>query len=369
METKALLTKIVSINSVTQNESQLGFFIQKIFNQPGIKISTQKISDNRFNILAEKGQGKNSVLLYSHLDTINVVDGWKTNPFKLTIQGDKAYGLGAWDMKGGMVSLINCFLNYQPGNLKLKMAFCVDEENISQGGYQLMESDFIEDVTCVISTEPAFKHGLQGIVTGRIGRAVYRATISGRARHLAFYHHDYDINQATAEFIRGLRKYEKNKGDKKQFIFARNILSKAEGMSMPAKTELELDCAILSPETQTSLFNFLKTLACQTENKYKEIKICVNAIKRSTPFLEPYIINKNNQHLKKLSQSVQSVTKKPSTPYFRSSVADENIFGSQNITVLGIGPVGENAHTANEWVSLKSLYTLSDIISHFLSTA
>jgi acetylornithine deacetylase/succinyl-diaminopimelate desuccinylase-like protein len=93
----------------------------------------------------------------------------------------------------------------------------------------------------------------------------------------------------------------------------------------------------------------------------------INPVKRQTPFLESYEVDSDNLYLKTLKKSVLKVTKKTVIPYFRSSVADENIFGAKGITTLGIGPCGGNAHAANEWVSIASVNKLSHILSHFLS--
>ncbi len=77
-------------------------------------------------------------------------------------------------------------------------------------------------------------------------------------------------------------------------------------------------------------------------------------------------LKKNDFFLKLLSKSIEKITSSRANIYFRSSIADENIFGSRGYTVLGIGPKGDNAHSSNEWVSLSSLTTLYKILNVFL---
>jgi acetylornithine deacetylase/succinyl-diaminopimelate desuccinylase-like protein len=67
-----------------------------------------------------------------------------------------------------------------------------------------------------------------------------------------------------------------------------------------------------------------------------------------------------------MSDSIKEITGRKAKTYFRSSVADDNIFGFAGYPVLGIGPVGGNAHAPNEWVSISSLKTLYNIIKDFL---
>ena len=362
-----LLKKLIEINSVYPNELILAKFIEQILKKGGYRITKQAVDKNRFNILVEKGLGKESILLYSHLDTVGIVDGWKTNPLKLTVKTNRAYGLGSWDMKGGMAMNIIAFLNSQPKNLKLKMALCVDEENISKGGHKLMNSDFMKDVVCTISTEPSFFYGNNGIVIGRPGRAIFTVQISGRPNHYALYDKKIDINIFVSEFIQKLSIEYKKSANKKQFLFIRKISSETVGASTPNKIYLEIDSSIIPPKTSDQVKTGIENITKKINQKYEQyFTISVDYFKRETPFLESYEIKKDNLYLGLLKKSILKTTRKKAVPYFRSSVADENIFGSHGNTVLSIGPIGANAHAPNEWVSLSSLEKLYNIINDFL---
>lgn len=369
MEIMRQLEKIVSIPSTYPHEKKMGEYVYALLKKTGFTVQKQYIDATRFNVLAEKGTGDRSILFYAHLDTVDAVSGWKTDPHTLTVNGDKAYGLGAWDMKAGLLANILAAQKSTPKNVKIKLVFCVDEEYISRGGHALMKNTFMYDVACVISTEPAFQHGVQGIVTGRIGRSVYDVTIAGPSHHFAFYDPQKDINRALSDFIQATQKLFKKTGDKKQFVFVRSIESKTVGMSLPERISLQLDSSVLPPHTHASVLSFLTSEAGKIEKKYKSFfSFTVKKHDRETPFLEPYSVEKENRSLKALQKSVLSVTKRRAVPYFRSSVADENIFGARGIPTLGIGPRGGNAHGANEWVSLRSINELVAILSHFIST-
>ncbi len=361
------LNKLVSIDSHYPEEKNLCMHLNHLLEDHGF-IQKQRVENNRFNLVVEKGKGKKSVLLYSHLDTIGVANGWKTKPFKLTVVGNKAYGLGSWDMKGGMAVNILNFLNFQPKNFTLKIAFCVDEENISKGGYRLINSNFMKGVECVVSPEPAFYYKNRGIVIARPGRAVYVIKIKGLPLHYALYHPALDINLFLSDFLNELKRLNKFSNKKNGFIFARRIESKTTGMSTPHEISLELDSSILPPKTNKQLLEEIKNLAKIIKRKYGNyFSVNVSFLKRDTPFLNSYEISKNNKYLKMLKQSVSEKIGKKALPYFRTSISDENIFGVHGITVLGIGPNGGNAHAPNEWVSLSSLEKLYIIINDFLN--
>ena len=146
-------------------------------------------------------------------------------------------------MKAGVSVNIFNFLNFQPQNFKLKLALVVDEENISEGGYKLVESYFFKESSCIISTEPAFKYGLQGITIGRVGRAVFDIEIIGKSIHYALYDQNHDPSFVLAELTDNLKNFYLKKQEKKQFVFVRKIETTTQGMSIPEKIYIELDSA------------------------------------------------------------------------------------------------------------------------------
>ncbi len=363
----SLLKQLVSVKSTYPDEKEIGEYLFQLFQSHNYNPKKQIVENNRFNLTVQKGHGKKSVLLYSHLDTVNVVEGWQTDPLELNIKNGKAFGLGAWDMKGGMAVNILTFLRFHPKNFRLKLVFCVDEENISKGVQTLIKTNFINDVDCVISPEPAFDYGLRGIVTGRIGRAVYNIEIKGESRHFALYEKMYDINLFAAEFLVQISRLNRIIGHRKQFIFARKIISEAVGMSIPPKTCIQLDSSVLPPNTHNQILDCLAGIGKNLSKKYGNyFSVKLGFLQRDTPFLESYQIKDNNPYLKLLKKSIGQKTGLAAQDYFRSSVADENVFGSHGKTVLGIGAHGGNAHAANEWVSLSSLEKLYIILNSFL---
>lgn len=366
-----LLKKLVSVNSIYPNEKLLAEFVMNFIksqSSDNITIKKQLVEKNRFNILVEKGNAKKSILFYSHLDTVNSVNKkWLYDPFKLTIVKDNGYGLGSFDMKGGMAVNILTFLYYQPKNFKLKLAFVVDEENISKGGYNLLKSNFLNDVECILSPEPDFYFNGRGITIGRSGRAVYEGKITFKSLHYALYEPKRDINYLLADFIKNLKKLYKIKNKKKEFIFIKKINAESKGMSLLDEIYFEIDSCVIYPNNHETIYKKLLNIAKKISEKYQqEIKIEIKFKKRETPFLESYEINKNNKYLQKLSNSVKLVYKENPILYFRSSVADDNIFGFNKKTVLGIGPSGENAHSENEFVKISSLIKLYKIYLSFL---
>ena len=70
-----------------------------------------------------------------HTDTVEYIEGWDTNHFKLTQIDDKLYGLGTSDMKGGVAAMLEAAskVDFSKLSYGMKVYFTYDEE-ISFGG-------------------------------------------------------------------------------------------------------------------------------------------------------------------------------------------------------------------------------------------
>jgi len=76
---------------------------------------------NKIGIVVSIGEGKHSLILRSHLDTVPPSDSknWKHNPFLSYCSGDKLYGLGACDDKGSLALMLATFESFIPITSKL----------------------------------------------------------------------------------------------------------------------------------------------------------------------------------------------------------------------------------------------------------
>ncbi len=53
----------------------------------------------------KKGKGK-QYAMFSHIDTHSIEEGWSTDPFEPKLVGNKLYGLGTSDDKGGVAAML-----------------------------------------------------------------------------------------------------------------------------------------------------------------------------------------------------------------------------------------------------------------------
>lgn len=101
METVEILKNLVKFNTIKDKENkEIINYIENYLLNLGFK--TEKKEKYLIMSIGEKQR----IGFLGHTDTVEYIDGWNQNPFKLTIKENKLYGLGVCDMKGG----IACFL-------------------------------------------------------------------------------------------------------------------------------------------------------------------------------------------------------------------------------------------------------------------
>ncbi len=125
---------------------------------------------------------KGRILILCHLDTVWPADAADRNPFRL--DGDRIYGPGVFDMKGGVALTLKIqeFLAAQiiQPRCAIRFLYTTDEEIGSYESREVIE-EFARQSEIVLVTEPALPGG--GLKTIRKGSGMYRLEVHGRAAH------------------------------------------------------------------------------------------------------------------------------------------------------------------------------------------
>ena len=109
---------------------------------------TELLESNGFyTAFGRKGQGKFKILFIAHFDVVPVGDGWKTDPFKLQVEGDKAYGRGTCDDKGNIISMLLLAEKLQESepDCSVMMAATGDEEIGGRNGAGYLKEYLIKN--------------------------------------------------------------------------------------------------------------------------------------------------------------------------------------------------------------------------------
>jgi acetylornithine deacetylase/succinyl-diaminopimelate desuccinylase-like protein len=375
----ALLRRMVSIPSVFPNEGELAELMYAQLQRLSFTVVKQYVDERRFNVLAEKGRGVKALMFYGHLDTVPLYGAWDTDPYMLTERGDQLFGLGTVDMKGGIFAILEAAKELEPPEgRKVKIALCVDEENESSGAYTLSQDAFLDDVQLVIAAEagngvsPATGNGIQpssastkSITLGRRGRVGITVSVPGISAHGATPERGVNAIPEAYTFIQALQNMPLPQHEKlgrgSQFI--QEISAKSGSLSIPDRCDIYLSRFLVPPETPESALKevqqYVDTLYAKGTVTPRQGKTAtVTLAERSTPYYPPYITEEDNPQVKALLQRLSRHFDEVRISY-GLSVADENIFGGLNkLPTVTLGPCGGNEHSANEWVSKRSLAQL-----------
>lgn len=105
-----LYRALIATPSISANDAALDQSNERLINllagwlsDMGFRVEVQPVPGTRkkFNLLASYGQGPGGLMLAGHTDTVPFDEGrWTRDPFTLSEQDNKLYGLGTADMKG-----------------------------------------------------------------------------------------------------------------------------------------------------------------------------------------------------------------------------------------------------------------------------
>jgi len=147
----------------------------------GFSCEIQQVTPGKFNLLASFGSGPGGLVLAGHSDTVPYDPQlWKTDPLKLSEEGDRWIGLGVCDMKGFFPLIIEAVrpLLDQPFKQPLLILATCDEESSMSGARALAEAGRPLGRAAVIG-EPT---GLKPIRLHK-GVMMERVDILGRSGH------------------------------------------------------------------------------------------------------------------------------------------------------------------------------------------
>ena len=168
-----LLRELVELESPTGHTEEIGERMGRELEARG--------GDVRFvgdHVLAEfPGRGE-PLLLLGHLDTIWDLGTLARLPFR--VENGRAYGPGSYDMKGGLVVLLEALARATPGRRSVRVLLNADEEMGSPTG-RIAIKEAAEGVCAAFVVEPPLPDG--GLKTARKGLGRFRVTVHGRAAH------------------------------------------------------------------------------------------------------------------------------------------------------------------------------------------
>ncbi len=143
-----------------------------------------RVDSPRLNVVANfPGPGGPTLVLNGHIDTVTPGDeqGWTHAPFAADVVGDRLYGRGATDMKGGLVAILGAVGAVRAAGIRLQgsvqVQSVIGEEDGGVGAFAALERGHTGDA--VIICEPT----QLAVIPAHAGVTIFRITVPGRAAH------------------------------------------------------------------------------------------------------------------------------------------------------------------------------------------
>ncbi|MFQ6127811.1 MAG: M20 family metallopeptidase [Thermoplasmata archaeon] len=340
-------------------EWEIGELVASYFE--GEEVERQKVPGFPPNIIVkhEVDENRPTILLNGHMDTVETSLDWTKGPFSASIEDGKLYGLGAADMKGGLAVLMDAFTSVQSPRSNVIFTAVVDEEGVSTGAYTLLEK---------VSADVAFvaEPSNEKVVLGSRGRYALDIELFGKKSHGSRPDQGVNAVAEMAKVLKVLDEIELGSHEKlgKASVAPLRIRGGGDSLSVPDYCHLLVDRHIVPGEEKEKVME-------EFEKKISSLglksRIKISWMKRSTLFLEPYVLSKKNEKVTKFMQIYEDFfEKEPELGYARGP-GDYNVFAKRMPTLV-FGPLGRNWHRADEYVETESLMRCRDFYVHLLES-
>ncbi|MGX0400562.1 succinyl-diaminopimelate desuccinylase [Staphylococcus pasteuri] len=203
-----ILSDIVSIPTVNDNELEVALYLQQCLNKYNIESEIDRVSDKRANLIATIGSGKPVIAVSGHMDVVHEGnhEEWTSPPFELTERDGYLYGRGAADMKSGLAALVIAMIEIkESGQLPkgtIKLLATAGEEMEQAGSEQLYRKGYMDDVDALVIAEPSYP----SIVYAHKGSMDIRITSKGRSSHSSTPFMGENAITPLIEFIQNINK-------------------------------------------------------------------------------------------------------------------------------------------------------------------
>ena len=212
------LRAMVEINSWTENRAgvlRVGDLTESVFAPLGFQAERVPSTNPGYGdhlFLTRPGNSKARVLMVSHLDTVFSPEEEERNAFRWLPEGDRIYGPGTHDIKGGTVlmwMLLQTLQLQSPAlldSVTWVLALNASEEVLAPDfGTQCRQRLGDQPIAALVFEAEGRLPGGRKLVTARKGRGLFRIEVEGRAAHAGVKHgHGANAILQLAETLRSV---------------------------------------------------------------------------------------------------------------------------------------------------------------------
>ena len=298
--------------------------------------------------VTKPGSNEKPILLMGHRDTVFPKGEAARRPF--TIEGTKAHGPGIADMKAGLV--INVFVaaalqKFGAAPFPIRILITADEEIASPSSRPIIEREG-RAARAVYNSEPGRPTG--NICTGRKGGVFMRFEVFGRAAHSG--NNFADGISAIGELAHKIVAIHALTDLARGITLNVGLVQGGQSINTPAPhAEGQIDLRYVEPADRATTLAAIERIIATPTVPGTTAKLHLNG-----EFL-PLVQSAGSKALFDIYRGAAGDAGLPTLAgEFAGGCADSGFTASVGTpTLCGLGPVGGNVHTAQEWLDLDSI--------------
>jgi acetylornithine deacetylase len=309
--------------------------------------------------------GGRSIMLNGHLDTVSTAtyDGAALEP---RIDGDRMYGRGTYDMKGGLAAMLVA-ADRATTNARLRgdvVVACVADEEFASHGTADVLRHVRTDVAIV--TEP---NGLEVTVAHK-GFAWFDIEVAGVGAHGSRPDLGVDaiakaghVLVAIDELAARLAEQPAHSLVGRPSIHASLIHGGDEASTYPSSCRITVERRTVPGETIDSVTSEIQELIDETAARVAGLDCRVT----TTLHRDPFEADAESSIVQTISRAVERRLGRPAALRGEAYWTDCALLAGAGIETALIGAAGGGAHAATEWIEIPSLLALTDILTEVVT--
>ena len=380
LETTKKLIRIQSVNP-PGCEAELANYIARLMSEIGLDVHVHELETNRANVIGKiEGTGDGpTLMLNGHLDVVppGELNQWTSPPFEPRVEGERLFGRGACDMKGGIAAILAATKSIVGRKSELRgsllVTFVADEESMGKGVNDLIDKGYRADMAVIgeptrLQVVTAHK-GLVWMELTTYGRSAHASTVSsdGKGGGInAIYKMCKAVSQAE-EFLTVLEN-RRHRLVGNPTISVGEIVGGTKPNVVPDSCRASIERRMLPGERPDQVIQELRQLfdsISKTDPNF-------NYDLKTMNIREAAEINEEERITKLCRNAVKEVT--GFDPGITGFVATSDMAVLVNrakipTVLLGPGDLGAQGHAPNEFVPIAELTTAARIYERLIMNA
>jgi acetylornithine deacetylase len=364
---RELVAELVAIDSVNPDlvpggagELEIARFAAAFLERAGVEVRIDEVAPGRANVIgvARGSGGGRTLLLNGHTDTVGL-DGYD-RPLEPRVEGDRLYGRGSFDMKGGTAAALwACARAAELGLAGDVVVAAVCDEEFASIGTQAIAGRLHADAAIV--TEPTALE----ICVAHKGFAWLEVEVAGRAAHGSQVHIGIDAIAKSGRVLTGIddlgRRLAAEPGHPllgPGSVHASLIEGGQELSSYPERCLVQLERRTVPGESAGLVEQQVRDLVDAAAAADPELRAEV----RTRLVRPPFEIGTGAEIVRLVSASAERATGLVPPVIGWAAWMDSAILDGAGIPTVIFGPGGEGAHAVVEWVDLASVERCAEVL-------